>query len=46
VWRWALWLCILAPALVVFYVFLTPVWIGIRLARWFVGRRTPAFAKR
>jgi hypothetical protein len=45
-WRWALWLCILAPALVVFYVLLTPVWIGIRLARWFVGRRTPAFAKR
>jgi hypothetical protein len=44
-WRWALWLCILVPALVVFYVLLTPVWIGVRLTRWFVGRRAPAFAK-
>ena len=32
-WRWALWLCVLVPALVIFYVLLTPVWIGIRLAR-------------
>src|SRR5205085_9059661 len=32
-WRWALWLAILAPALVVFYVLLTPVWVAIRLAR-------------
>lgn len=38
-WRWALWLCILAPALFVFYVLLTPVWIGIRLTRWLAGRR-------
>jgi hypothetical protein len=39
-WRWALWLCVLAPALVVFYVLLTPVWIGIRLVR-----RVAAIAK-
>ena len=38
-WRWALWLAILAPALVVFYVLLTPVWIGIRLTRRLVGWR-------
>ena len=37
-WRWAVWLCILALALVVFYVLLTPIWIAIRLTRrivWF-----------
>ncbi len=34
VWRWALWSAILAPALVVFYVLLTPIWIGLRLAAW------------
>jgi hypothetical protein len=33
-WRWALWLSILAAALVVFYVLLTPIWIGLRAAAW------------
>ena len=37
VWRWALWLFVLVPALVVFYVLLTPVWIGIRLTRRLVA---------
>lgn len=31
---WALWSTILAAAVVVFYVLLTPVWIGIRVAAW------------
>ncbi len=39
-WRWVLWLAVLAPALVVFYVLLTPVWIGIRATRWLATRRS------
>ncbi len=31
---WALWWAILAAALVVFYVLLTPVWMGLRAAAW------------
>ncbi len=31
---WALWWSTLAGAVVVFYVLLTPVWIGIRAAAW------------
>lgn len=33
-WRWGLWLAILVPALFVFYVALTPVWLGLRAAAW------------
>jgi hypothetical protein len=36
---WALWSSIFALALVVFYVVLTPVWIGIRVAGWVASRR-------
>ena len=36
---WALWWSILAVAIVVFYVVLTPVWIGIRIAGWLASRR-------
>ena len=32
--RWVLWLTALAVALFVFYVALTPFWIGIRIAAW------------
>ena len=32
-WRWAMWWAIMAPALVVFYVLLMPVWLGIRIVR-------------
>ena len=39
-WRWALWLAVLAPALIVFYVLLTPVWIGIRATRWLAAQRS------
>ena len=42
--RWALWWVALAAALVVFYVLLTPVWMGLRAAAWvaeFRARRRP-----
>ena len=39
-WRWAVWLAVLGPALIIFYVLLTPVWAAIRATRWIVGRRT------
>jgi len=31
---WALWGLFFAVALVLFYVILTPVWIGLRVAAW------------
>jgi hypothetical protein len=31
---WALWWTLLGLAVVLFYVILTPVWIGLRLAAW------------
>ena len=33
-WRWALWWLILALALVIFYVALTPLWMGLRALAW------------
>jgi hypothetical protein len=33
-WRWALWWTGLGLALVVFYVVLTPVWLGLRALAW------------
>jgi hypothetical protein len=43
-WRWAIWWVVLAAAIVVFYVLLTPIWIGLRWAAWiaeFRARRRP-----
>lgn len=37
--RWAAWFAILALADVVFYVVLTPIWLGIRVAGWVAERR-------
>ena len=37
-WRWPLWMGTLAAALVVFYVFLTPIWMLIRLIAWLTER--------
>jgi hypothetical protein len=34
VFRWALWWAILGVALVLFYVLLTPVWLGLRGLAW------------
>jgi hypothetical protein len=42
--QWALWWLILAVALLVFYVLLTPVWMGLRALAWvaeFRARRRP-----
>lgn len=38
-WRWALWWTLLLIADVVFYVVLTPVWLGIRGVAWAADRR-------
>jgi hypothetical protein len=32
--RWLAWWTVLALALVVFYVILTPIWMGLRAAAW------------
>ena len=45
-WRWALWWLILAFALVLFYVLLTPIWMGLRALAWaadFRARRQPGY---
>ena len=33
-WRWGLWYAILGAAIVVFYVLLTPLWLGLRGLAW------------
>ena len=43
-WRWASWWAILGVAIVVFYVLLTPVWLGIRALAWLADRRARAQA--
>ena len=37
-WRWALWFSILGLAVVVFYVLLTPIWLGLRALAWLADR--------
>jgi hypothetical protein len=39
-WRWSAWFAILLAADVVFYVILTPIWIGLRLVAWAADFRT------
>lgn len=36
---WPVWMAFLAAGLFVFYVLLTPVWVGIRLIEWFAHTR-------
>jgi hypothetical protein len=36
---WVAWWTLLVLAMVVFYVALTPIWIGIRVAGWIAARR-------
>jgi len=38
-WRWGVWLFFLALAVPVFYVVLTPIWLGLRGLAWIVDRR-------
>ena len=33
-WRWALWWIMLVVGLILFYVLLTPIWIGWRALAW------------
>ncbi|HKP17132.1 MAG TPA: hypothetical protein VJT84_01555 [Gaiellaceae bacterium] len=33
-WRWALWWVLLAAGMFIFYVALTPIWIGLRALAW------------
>jgi hypothetical protein len=45
-WRWAAWWLTLAVAVVIFYVLLTPVWMGLRALAWladFRARRRPGY---
>ena len=39
-WRWASWWCVLGVALVLFYVLLTPVWMGLRGLAWLAEFRS------
>ncbi len=39
---WALWWASLAIAVVLFYVILTPIWIGLRAAAWIAELRARA----
>ena len=36
---WIWWHTIMVAAIVVFYVLLTPVWLGLRAAAWIASRR-------
>ena len=36
---WALWIAILVVADIVFYVLLTPIWIGLRAVAWLAELR-------
>jgi hypothetical protein len=36
---WPFWMVLLAGGLFVFYVLLTPVWMGIRLISWLAERK-------
>ena len=45
-WHWAAWWQTLALAVVLFYVLLTPVWMGLRALAWladFRARRRPGY---
>ena len=55
IWRWILWQFLLVLGMLVFYVGLTPIWIGLRGAAWIAefrsrrrrarnGRRPPSSA--
>ena len=37
---WALWWTALGLAVVLFYVLLTPIWMGIRVAGWLAAKRS------
>ena len=48
VWRWCLWWVLLALGMFLFYVVLTPIWIGLRALAWlaeFRARRRRAASR-
>jgi hypothetical protein len=38
VWRWAVWFSLLGLSVFVFYVLLTPIWLGLRALAWLADR--------
>ncbi len=40
---WPIWMTLLGLGLIVFYVFLTPIWMGIRLVAWLSERGSTVF---
>jgi len=40
VWRWAVWFSLLGLAVFVFYVLLTPIWLGLRALAWLADRKS------
>jgi len=38
-WRWAVWFGTLGVAVLIFYVLLTPVWLGLRALAWLADKR-------
>ena len=48
-WRWVVWWLSLATAVVLFYVIMSPIWQGLRIAAWiaeFRARRRRAHPER
>jgi hypothetical protein len=41
-WRWGVWYACLAIAIGLFYVVLTPLWLGLRAAAWIAEYRARA----
>jgi hypothetical protein len=39
-WRWAIWWTLLGLSLLVFYVLLTPIWLGLRGLAWLAEFRS------
>ena len=37
---WVAWWIAIVPAIFVFYILLTPLWLGIRVAGWLAARRS------
>jgi hypothetical protein len=42
VWRWGAWFTVLGLSVLVFYVLLTPVWLGLRALAWLADRTSRA----
>ncbi|HEY6606355.1 MAG TPA: hypothetical protein VIZ44_08405 [Gaiellaceae bacterium] len=39
-WRWAIWWATLGVADIIFYVLLTPLWLGLRALAWLAELRS------